>query len=305
MGGPIHHPPHHSPHRPHIHMHSGPMWGWRRGPRRSVYGPGGGCASASVGFFSVIVLVLVLMLVGLAQTMTSYTAGIGGTGSASSGGVTRSTVKREPLPRGSVTETAYYTDELGWIGNATKLTAGLKNFYQRTGVQPYLYITDTINGSHTPTDADVKAFAEARYDELFSDEAHLLFIFFEYTPSQYHTWYMNGRQAKTVLDDEAMDILLDYVDLYYYQEDKYSDEEFFSLSFDEASKRIMTVTKSPWVSVMLVAGAVLVVWLLFSWWKKAKKQKNLEAEQTEKILNTSLESFGDRDAEERAKKYED
>lgn len=32
--------------------------------------------------------------------------------------------------------------------------------------------------------------------------------------------------------------------------------------------------------------------------------KNREAEQAQKILNTPLETFGDLDAEERAKKYE-
>ena len=32
-------------------------------------------------------------------------------------GVAKSTVAREPLPSGAVTETDYYTDEPGWISN--------------------------------------------------------------------------------------------------------------------------------------------------------------------------------------------
>ena len=65
--------------------------------------------------------------------------------------ITKSTIAREPLPKGSVNETDYYTDELGWIHNPSQLVIGLKNFYNKTGVQPHVYITDTVNGSHYPS----------------------------------------------------------------------------------------------------------------------------------------------------------
>jgi hypothetical protein len=45
--------------------------------------------------------------------------------------------------------------------------------------------------------------------------------------------------------------------------------------------------------------------VVFAWWTSYKKQKNLEAEQTQQILDTPLESFGDGEAENRAKKYDD
>ena len=44
--------------------------------------------------------------------------------------------------------------------------------------------------------------------------------------------------------------------------------------------------------------------LFFNWWKKAKAQKNLEDQKTAEILNTPLETFGDSEAEDLAKKYE-
>ena len=70
----------------------------------------------------------------------------------------------------------------------------------------------------------------------------------------------------------------------------------------------MTVTKSPWPTVLIVvvvaAGVLLVLLLAFFWWKKAKEQKNLEDQRTAEILNTPLEKFGDEEAEELAKKYE-
>jgi hypothetical protein len=120
--------------------------------------------------------------------------------------------------------------------------------------------------------------------DCFTDEAHLLLVFFEYqSNSQYMDWYVVGAQAKTVIDEEAGKILLDYVDRYYY-DNSLTDDEFFSKVFSDSADRIMTVTKSPWISVLMVLGAAAIVIVLFAWWAYSKKQKNLEAQKTEEIL---------------------
>jgi hypothetical protein len=217
--------------------------------------------------------------------------------------ITISTVERVALPPGSVNETGYYTDNLGWINNETKLISGLKHFYKETGVQPYLYLTDTINGSHSPTESELESFANSLYDELFTDEAHLLLVFFEYD-NRYMDWYVAGTQAKSVIDREAADILLDYIDRYYY-ENNLGDEEFFSKSFSDAADRIMTVTRSPWITVFIVIGIAILAILLFIWWKKSKEQKNLEDKRREEMLKTPLDKFGNTEAEDLMKKYQD
>ncbi|MDD4462173.1 MAG: hypothetical protein PHP94_07670 [Eubacteriales bacterium] len=263
------------------------------GPRMA--GPGGmmgGCSGAGCLTIFIIGLVIVIILT------IVFSAGPGNPDQA----VTKSTVKREPLPVGSVIETDYFTDELDWIGQSTQLLAGMKNFYQATGVQPYLYLTDQIDGHYDPTDAQAEAFAGQLYDRLFEDEAHLLVIFQEYQ-GRYHTWYLTGVQARSVIDTEAADILMDYIDRYYYDNDL-SEEAFFSKAFDDAGKRIMEVTRSPWIPVMVVAGAAVILIILFIWWQKRQKQKNLEAEQTAKILNTKLETFGESEVDDLARKYE-
>jgi hypothetical protein len=228
---------------------------------------------------------------------TSMMSGNGG-----SFDITKSTVQREPLPAGSVNETGYYTDELGWIKSKTQLQEGLKYFYKKTGVQPYLYITDTVNGLHYPTESELDNFALGLYDKLFTDEAHLLFVFYEYE-GQYMDRYVCGTQAKAVIDDEAADILLDYVDRYYYDK-SLSEDEFFSKSFSDAADRIMEVTRSPWISVLVIFGITAVLIVLFTWWRSTKKQKNLEHEQAEEILKTPLDRFGSDEAENLTKKYE-
>jgi flagellar basal body-associated protein FliL len=220
----------------------------------------------------------------------------------SGGSITKSTVERVALPAGAVDETGYYTDQLDWISNETKLLTGLKYFHKKTGVQPYLYITDNVNGSHHPTESELDAFANKLYDELFTDEAHILLVFFEYN-NAYMDRYVCGTQAKTVIDAEAADILLDYVDRYYY-DDSLTDEEFFSKAFSEAADRIMTVTRSPWISVMSVFALLALAVVLFTWWNMARRQKELEARRMEEILKTPLEKFDDLEAEKLAKKYE-
>jgi hypothetical protein len=112
------------------------------------------------------------------------------------------------------------------------------------------------------------------------------------------------KQAKSVIDAEAGNILADYIDRYYY-DSSLSNEEFFSKAFTDAADRIMTVTRSPWITVFIVLGVVVLVIVLFIWWKKHKEQKNLEAKRREEMLNTPLERFGTTEAEDLMKKYQD
>ena len=254
-----------------------------------------GCGAAAIVFF-IIAFVVVFAI-------ASSFGGIFSGGYSGSGDVTVSTEKREPLPAGSVNKTDFYDDMLSLITNKTEMESGLEYFLNKTGVQPYVYLTDNINGDHYPSDEELAAFSGELYQSLFTDEAHVLVIFIWYD-NEYNGYIEGGNQAKTVMDDEATDILLDnfarYID---YTDITY--EEFFSMSFRDTADRMMTVTTSPWIPVLIVLGVVLVLVILFVWWRHAKKQKNLEAKQTEELLNTPLDQFGDKETEELGKKYDD
>lgn len=204
-------------------------------------------------------------------------------------------------------ETDYYTDEAGWISNKNQLTSGMKDFYQRTGVQPYLYILRDYNGSTTPSTTQLQQFAEQEYDKLFTDEGHFLLVFCDTGSGSYNCGYAVGSQAKTIMDSEAVSVLADYLDRYY--SSNMEDEEFFSTVFQKTGERIMTVTKSqaPMVIIVIViAGAVVaVVFLLYRWREKARQEKRRRDKEMEDILQTPLEQFGNEDeAENLAKKYE-
>ncbi|MZQ97762.1 MAG: hypothetical protein GT601_08790 [Acidaminobacter sp.] len=257
---------------------------------------GSGCSGCAIA----ILVLVILLIIGAIVFSALFSARVGDSGD---GGVTTSTIVREALPKGSVNETDYYRDELDWIGNETRLLSGMRHFYQETGVQPFLYITDNVNGENQPTMDELDSFARDLYDQLFTDEAHLLLVFLEYD-SNYMTRYVAGTQAKTVIDMEAGDILLDYLDRNYF-DSSMTDEEFFSESFGDAADRIMTVTKSPWIPVLSIFGVLMLAGVLFVWWRYSVNQKNLEAKRMEEVLKTPLDQFGNKEAEDLAKKYEE
>lgn len=270
------------------------------GYRRPVYGAGGrsGCGCSTVAIVIIIIVFLMLILPFI------FASGSSGGGS-NNNSVAVSTIEREKLPSGVVNETAYYTDEIGWISNESELQDGMRYFYQETGVQPHLYLIDEVNGDNRPEPEEIAGFADEAYEELFTDEAHLLLVFFEYD-SEFYYQYVAGAQAKSVIDNEAADILFDYLDRHYYSD--MGEEEMFSTVFRDTADRIMTVTPTNTqrlVPFLVIAALVGLAFVLYRWWSKAQKQKNLEAQRTEEMLNTPLDTFGDREAEDLSKKYSD
>ena len=285
------------PPRPYPGGFGGFGWGWGLPRTRTVIinngggggyggGPAGGpppperqsgcLAAALTAALVVLALCIILAVVG----------GFGGSG----GSVAASTVKREALPIDSAWETGYYTDELGWIADQGRLTAGMRDFYHRTGVQPYLYITGRVDGSDSPTAQQLGSFAQGLYQDLFTDGAHFLVVFQE-SQGMYAVGYCVGAQAGSVLDDEAVGIFRDYLDRYYY-DSSLTDEEFFSTVFQKTGERIMTVTRSPWPVVAGIFGLVLLAAVLYLWWKERAEERVRRARQVQEMLNTPLTTFG-------------
>ncbi len=266
----------------------------------------GGCGCGVIGAIAIILIFMFLMMGNFASCGSALlSSGISSSsGSSSTSNITASTIEREKLSSSLVNETGYYTDETGsFINSSTELTSGLKSFYQQTGVQPYVYITDNIDGDYAPSEDDLDTFAENLYESLFTDEGHLLFVYVDLTGSDgYMGHIVIGYSAQTVIDDEAYEILTQYINAYYY-DSSLSNAEFISNAFRDAGERIMHVEKSAWPYVLIVFGVIAILIILLIWWKKRKAQKNLEAQQTEEILNTPLQQYGNTEAEELAKKY--
>lgn len=209
--------------------------------------------------------------------------------------IQQSTVERSKLNSSLCTKVdTWYQDDINWIHDEKTLLKGLKTFYDKTGVQPYLWITDNINGKAKPNTSDFETALKSKYSELFKDEGHVIVCFMESSPSVYATYYWAGSAAKGVIDDEAGEILLDVIDSKYTSD--LSDEEMFSKSFSDAATRMMKVGRTTKqyiiLAVAVVAGLGIIAGFIFL--LKAKRKSDAEeAEERERILNTDIDEMSD------------
>ena len=289
-------------------------WGWGR--RRHVVhhhhggGLGGGGGGGGCGCFTMIlgVFILIIALAILGQVMNWGAGGNWFTRVE----VPASTVERTALSANAAnTPSPRFIDNLGWINNSTRLLNGFSNFHRETGVMPFLYITDNLDGNRAPNMQAMSNYAARLFDRGIAEwgfnEANLLLLVFEYGAGYGH-YIIAGNQAgtATLIDSQAIDIIDAYIRYYWYADIDAC--ELFARAFTNAGNRIMRVHRSPWIPVMIVAGVLLILFLLFTWWKAKRDQKNLEAEQTERILGQDLNEFGteqDDEASRLAQQYEE
>ena len=76
-------------------------------------------------------------------------------------------------------------------------------------------------------------------------------------------------------------------------------------AYRQTAERIMQVTTSPVVYVAAALAVVVVAAVAFALVRRRQQRKKEEAERMERILDTPLEKFGDKDVEDLAQKYED
>ncbi len=265
------------------------------GRRRRYNRGGGGCGGCAGGGCLSSILMIVVLLFAF-NFIWGMIPGNNNNSAVETVQVNSSTIEREPIEKGLVNETAYYEDNLDRINNPNDIKNGLSYFYDKTNIQPFVYITDNIEGNSNPEPEEIDAFSNELYDDLFTDEAHLLLVHFENYDEykyeySYHTVY--GSQAKVLMDDEAEGILFDYLD-YHYRRD-ITEAEFFSEAFKDTADRIMTVTRSPWIPAFMVIGVAIILIVLFNWWRSAfSKTDNIDSKK-EKTSTDKTESKNDLD----------
>ena len=202
----------------------------RMGGGRRYGGGRGGCGAGGCLLPIIVMAIFGFLFMGGQNNSTTQNSHVD---------VRESTIQREPISEGLVNETSYYTDQVNWIVNDNELIPGLQHFYEKTNVQPHVFMTDNIDGETNPDINDVQMYTEELYDELFDDEAHALLVFFEndaYSQQvSYHTAV--GKEAEKVFDDEAQEILFDYLDYYYFSD--LSEESYFSTAFKDTADRMM------------------------------------------------------------------
>lgn len=215
------------------------------------------------------------------------------------------TEPRTPIPAGNVTQTAYYTDEDGdWIHNPGRLEKGLAHFYEKTGIQPYVYI---LPNGYTTSQQTCTDMAEELYPQLFDDAGHLLLVFCDDNNGGYNAGWYAGGAALTFMDAEAVNMLANNLADAYVNAD--TDEEVFSDAFAETADDLMGGGSSRGAArvvgiVFLVVGAAcLIIVIVMNVQANKKAKEAADAKRVEQILNTPLETFGDKDINDLEKKY--
>ena len=233
----------------------GPGWG---GPRRRWGGPifpGGGFRGPG-GCSTVILLVIIILAV------ISFVAPDWGS-SRQDIDVTVSRTERTAVT-GTQTYSDWYVDELGFIDHDTDLTDGLKYFYSKSGIQPYVKLLDydesLWDGGNWNEDAAEQYLAQV-YEDTFSDNGHLIFAYFacendtEDMDGMFYFYY--GSAAYSIMDDEAETIFWSYFDMNYNNLDL-SIAEFIGQTFEETADNIMHVGTSG-NSTLIKAAVIFAV----------------------------------------------
>ena len=211
---------------------------------------------------------------------------------ADTSGVSKSTYDRQAIKPYAAFDEYCIVDDLGWLsGNTT--VRGMEQFYKTTGVQPYLLISDNVDGEKWVDSKVAIDYLEGVYTAMAgSNEAAIILGFFEWRDNDVSVYYVCGSAAQTVMDTEACDILCDYTEALYTSD--LNDNQYFATIWTDTADRIMSVTPTFVSRLPIIIGAVVVVAVLifiYFMTKERNRRKKEESEETERILNTPLEKL--------------
>lgn len=235
---------------------------WRRGYGRGYYrGRGGGCLT----FFIVIFFVVFLLVYsGMRQfrqnidtdTVSSVTDISASSDDSSSGNSSEdhssgehssdeadhseahSDSVREKVESDLTFDSNCILDELGWFDDASSAGESLEDFFDATGVQPYIYLRSY--DSSLTSDSEKDDYAQQWYEDNIENEQTFLYIYFAEEDTDNDVGYMScvcGYDIEKVMDEEARELFWDYVDEYWPTD--LSTDEMFAEIFNSLADEIM------------------------------------------------------------------
>lgn len=219
----------------------------------------------------------------------------------------KNTTNREPIVSGYSFSSDCIEDEIDWIASKKTMLVGMKKFYDKTGVQPYviLYPFD----ANIATDEEREQNTYEIYDRKFGEREDIfLYVYYDDYNIDGLSTYVVGNNARSVMDDEAMDIFWQYFDNYWYGSQYASGEEdeMFSAIFEKVADSIMTKSKTgadviiaSIIALVVICCSITIVVLVKS--KHARERQ--KAEETERILRADIDSLISSAEEDLLNKY--
>lgn len=129
-------------------------------------------------------------------------------------------------------------DEPGWFDDISKTENQLKNFWEKTGVQPYIILRNY--DADLASDDEKEQWAIDYYDDHFDRENIFLFVYFAEEDANNDVGYMayaNGYETTSVMDSEAVEIFWNNIDKYWYAD--LSTDDVFIRTFNDTADTIM------------------------------------------------------------------
>ena len=257
----------------HYHTPPPPRRGYY-GYRRNVY------TSSSSGLGTLIACLIVFAVVIFSFFMI-----------ASDDSDVTSTINREKIENPIPYDNNCIKDELGYVENTSKLSKNLKNFYNKTGIQPYIYLKsydETLT-----SDSQKDNYAQNWYEQNIDNEDTFLFVYYEdQDPNEIgYMAYVNGKQVTSVMDSEAVNIFWNYIDRYW-TDDSLSTVEVFTKTFNSTVNTIMekSTTSNDIIKIIcIIVGIIIVIGgIIYILRMKFKRDKE-KAKETVEILKTPLD----------------
>ena len=202
-----------------------------------------------------------------------------------------STINREKIENPIPYDNNCIKDELGYVENTSNLSKNLKNFYNKTGIQPYIYLKsydETLT-----SDSQKDNYAQNWYEQNIDNEDTFLFVYYEdQDPNEIgYMAYVNGKQVTSVMDSEAVNIFWNYIDRYW-TDDSLSTVEVFTKTFNSTANTIMekSTTSNDIIKIIcIIVGIIIVIGgIIYILRKKFKRDKE-KAKETVEILKTPLD----------------
>ena len=209
---------------------------------------------------------------------------------AKKGDTNASSYNREPIATGVAFNNNCIIDELDWFDDIGRASKKLQNFYNKTGVQPFIYLR-AYDASLT-SDESKHQFAEDWYDANIDNESTFLYMYFAEQDQDGEVGYMvyvNGKQVSSVMDAEAVNIFWNEVDNAWYKDT--STDDMFAGVFDATARKIMTKsTTSNDVASKLVGflGMITLVYSVIYLMRVKRYHEAVRNAETERILKTDI-----------------
>lgn len=204
-----------------------------------------------------------------------------------------STMNREKLTGVAAFNADCVTDELSWFDNVNSAGGKLKAFYDKTGVQPYVYLK-AYDASLTTDDAK-ETYANELFDQLGLNENAFLYVYFAEQDQDNDVGYMcyvNGKMVDSIMDNESIDIFWSYVDKYWYTD--MSTDDMFETIYTKTANTIMEKSKTMadvLVTLIVFVGLIAVLIGIYIVMKTKRQHEAEKAAETERILKTPMQDL--------------